>query len=85
MSSPASSLTGAVREILVRNLPDGTALVDDDVPLRELGLSSLRMVRVVVALREELGSELPDDLLRPETFHTVRSLVSALRAGTDLA
>jgi acyl carrier protein len=84
MSSPASSLTDAVREILVRALPDGAALVDDDVPLRELGLSSLRMVRVVVALREKLGSDLPDDLLRPETFHSVRNLVAAIRSGTDL-
>ncbi|HEX7307004.1 phosphopantetheine-binding protein [Lentzea sp.] len=81
MSSPASSLTDAVREILARTLPDGAAPADDDAPLRELGLSSLRMVRVVVALREELGTDLPDELLRPETFHSVRTLVSAVEEG----
>ncbi|MFD9706408.1 phosphopantetheine-binding protein [Lentzea sp. NPDC059081] len=80
MSSPASSLIDAVREILVRTLPGGAAPADD-APLRELGLSSLRMVRVVVALREELGCELPDDLLRPETFHSVRTLVSAVHSA----
>ncbi|SDG59864.1 Acyl carrier protein [Lentzea fradiae] len=83
MSSPTSSLTEAVRGILGRTLPGGAAPADDEVPLRDLGLTSLRMVRVVVALREELGADLPDDLLRPETFHSVRTLVSAVRAATD--
>ena len=56
---------------------DSTAL-DPAADLYELGLTSHASVNVMLALEEEFDVEFPDELLKKETFSTVRSIVTAL-------
>jgi acyl carrier protein len=68
-----------VREILAANsrVADATQ-VAADADLYALGLTSHASVNVMLALEEEFDVEFPDELLKKETFSTVRSIVTAL-------
>jgi acyl carrier protein len=60
----------------------GTALGPDD-DLRALGLTSMAMVRLMLAAEAAFDISIPDEELRPENFRSVRAieaLVSRLAA-----
>jgi acyl carrier protein len=60
------------------------APVPPDVELRALGLDSLALIELLVAIEDELGLEFPDELLTAQTFRTPTTLwaaVDSLRAG----
>ncbi|GAO10189.1 phosphopantetheine-binding protein [Streptomyces lydicamycinicus] len=73
------ALRETVRDLVARQLPDAVGGdLSPDLPLREAGLSSLGMVATLVAIESEFGVSLPDDLITPETFHSLRTLATAL-------
>lgn len=78
------ALSETVRDLVARQLPD-TAGVDltPDLPLRDAGLNSLGTVATLVAIESEFGLSLPDELITPETFHSVRTLAAALASVVD--
>lgn len=49
------------------------------VPLRELGLSSLRMIQLLTELESSFQIRIPDDDVDGENFGDLRSLASYLR------
>jgi len=60
--------------------------LDADTSLLEEGLiDSMDLQRLVAFLEEQFGVSVPDDLLMPENFETIRSigaLVSGLHGGS---
>jgi acyl carrier protein len=60
---------------------NGTFGPDDD--LRQLGLTSMAMVRLMLAAEAAFDISIPDEELRPENFRSIRAieaLVSRLAA-----
>jgi acyl carrier protein len=80
------TLSATVRDLVARQLPGGAGDgLSPDLPLRDAGLDSLRTVATLVAIEDEFGLQLPDELITPETFHSLRTLTAALAsvAGTE--
>ncbi len=50
----------------------------EETNLFDLGMDSLSVVRLVVALEEELGVQIPADELSAELFHRLGSLIDFL-------
>ncbi|MDN0197620.1 phosphopantetheine-binding protein [Streptomyces sp. S.PNR 29] len=59
-------------------LGDRAWSVGGDVDLRSLGLESMRVVQILVEIEKRFGVEVPDEMLVPETFRTIDSIVAAL-------
>jgi acyl carrier protein len=65
------------------------ASVSPAATLEEVGLDSMAISEVLVAIEDELGQQLPDELLEQiddyEQFETVNDVLQALRAPTGTA
>jgi acyl carrier protein len=75
-----STITDAIRVVLnssARLTVDSMTLSDDD-NLYQRGLTSHAVVNVLMGLEDEFDVELPDTLLRRDTFESVNSLRAAL-------
>jgi acyl carrier protein len=74
-----TTVTGAVKRLLITEsrLSVAPAQVADDEPLAGplLSVNSLGFVGVLIALEDELGLTLPDDLFVGRTFTTVADVV----------
>jgi acyl carrier protein len=81
-ASPRERVTAVVRRLLADrsiNKPFGP---DDD--LREVGLTSLDMVNLVLAIESELAVSIPEAEITPNNFRSVAS-IEALVAGLHRA
>jgi acyl carrier protein len=75
-----SSITDTLREVLNdvgRLTTDATTLADDD-NLYQHGLTSHGTVNVLIGIEDAFETELPDSLLRRETFASISALRDAL-------
>ncbi len=71
-TAPETSIRDLIDDLQV--LPVRTADVAATDDLFDLGLTSLSLVTLLVALEEVLGVVLPDDLLQRESFRTIASI-----------
>lgn len=75
-----STVEASVRSVLVahgRLASDATGVgVDDD--LYRAGLTSHASVNLMLALEDEFDIEFPDELLRKETFASIRAIMRAV-------
>jgi acyl carrier protein len=72
---------GRYVEMILENLPehpDSTALAPD-TNLAAVGLDSIRLIRLVIALEAEYDIAFSDDRMTPDTFATPTTLWDALR------
>ncbi|MCP2351253.1 acyl carrier protein [Nonomuraea roseoviolacea] len=69
-----------LRELLARRsvLPGVIESVDAGADLWELGMESLAMVGVMVAVEDEFGVEFPDELLTRDTFRSLAVITDAV-------
>jgi acyl carrier protein len=75
-----STIIDGIREVLndtARLAVDSTALADDD-NLYQQGLTSHAVVNVLMGIEDKFDVELPDAMLRRDTFESVSSLRAAL-------
>ncbi|WP_424184728.1 phosphopantetheine-binding protein [Actinokineospora sp. G85] len=66
--------------LVERTLPDAGPVSDPDAELDALGLTSLKLVELLVALESEFGVSLPEELVAPETFRTPATIAEAVSA-----
>jgi acyl carrier protein len=74
------SVTEVVRRMLIERSIDGTVTADAD--LREVGLTSLDMVDLVLSVECEFDLQIPEAQITPANFRsiaTIDALVSTLR------
>lgn len=72
-------------ELLRLHVPGlgGDVHIRRDAELLDLGLDSLRTMRLLVAIEEAFGVSFPDELLVKRTFQTAESLWNALVSSAD--
>ncbi|HEY4403658.1 MAG TPA: phosphopantetheine-binding protein [Xanthobacteraceae bacterium] len=76
----AGGVTEVVRRMLIERSIDGTVTADAD--LREIGLTSLDMVDLVLSVECEFDLQIPEAQITPANFRSISAidaLVSALR------
>ena len=79
--SPRECVAALVRRILAARAIDRPFSADDD--LREVGMTSLDMVNLVLAVESEIAISIPERDITPANFRsvsTIEALVTALRA-----
>lgn len=77
----APSVTNVVRRMLAARSIDRVVTADAD--LRDIGLTSLDMVDLVLSVEAELGLQIPEAHITPGNFRsiaTIDALVAALSA-----
>ncbi|OFZ53038.1 MAG: hypothetical protein A3D92_19850 [Bacteroidetes bacterium RIFCSPHIGHO2_02_FULL_44_7] len=50
--------------------------LDADTPLQDLGVDSFSLVEIVLFIERRYGQLIPDHLMVPDTFRTVRKLAT---------
>lgn len=66
-----ASVARVLEGVLKREVRPG---VDAEVPLRELGLASLRMIQLIGDLESSFGIRVEDEDVEPENFDTLAAL-----------
>ena len=78
--SPRESVVQVVRRILVERSIDCSVSADDD--LREIGLTSLDMVDLVLSVESRFDLKIPEAAITPANFRSIAAidaLVTSLR------
>jgi acyl carrier protein len=78
--SPRERITAAVRRLLADRAITRTFTAQEE--LREVGLTSLDMVNLVLAVEAELGIAIPEAEITPANFRSVAT-IEALVAGLE--
>lgn len=79
--SSSGGVTDVVRRMLVERSIDGTVTAEAD--LREIGLTSLDMVDLVLSVECEFDLQIPEAQITPANFRSISAidaLVTALRS-----
>jgi len=63
-----------VKELIAVNFLSGNEAFGDSDTLRNLGLTSLQFVELIILLENEFGFEIPDDDIIPGRFSSVRNI-----------
>jgi acyl carrier protein len=79
-AASTGGVTEVVRRMLVERSIEGTVTADAD--LREIGLTSLDMVDLVLSVESEFDLQIPEAQITPANFRSIAAidaLVNALR------
>src|SRR3974390_851143 len=79
-AAPGGGVIAVVRRMLIERSLDAAVTADAD--LREIGLTSLAMVDLVLSVESELDLQIPEAQITPANFRSIAAidaLVSALR------
>jgi acyl carrier protein len=74
--TPRERLLSLVRQILGAGAANRPLPID--ARLSELGISSIKMVGLMLAIEAEFNLTLPQDQITPENFHSVASMEAML-------
>lgn len=75
-ASPRERLIGLVRQVLGPSA--GCRPLSIDARLSELGLSSIKMVGLMLAIEAEFDLTIPQEEITPESFHSIVSIETML-------
>ena len=74
-----SEVEREVLEVLRAFVVDGqTARIDPERPLAELGLDSMASIDLLMEIEQELGVQVPDELMTADTFATGNHLLAVI-------
>ena len=71
-SSPRERIVGLVERILERN--PGNAPLDLQARLNELGMSSMKMINLMLAIEVEFDVTIPQSDINPDNFDSIASV-----------
>jgi acyl carrier protein len=71
-SSPHERIVGLVERILERK--GGNAPLDPGARLNELGMSSMKMINLMLAIEVEFDVTIPQSDITPDNFDTIASV-----------
>jgi acyl carrier protein len=73
-----AALTAPIQDLVIKALPAPGMLgkMDPDADLHAAGLTSMAMVRLMLAVEAAFDVSIPDAELSPENFRTIRALES---------
>jgi acyl carrier protein len=74
--TPRERLLSLVRQILGAGA--GSRPLPIDARLSELGISSIKMVGLMLAIEAEFNLTIPQDQITPENFHSIASMETML-------
>ena len=74
--TPRERLLSLVRQIL--GAAAGSRPLPIDARLSDLGISSIKMVGLMLAIEAEFNLALPQDQITPENFHSIASMEAML-------
>ena len=72
-------ITEALQQFLIANILDEGSDVSTDVELKNLGVDSFSIVEIVLFIERRFGILIPDHLMVPETFKTIRSIADTVQ------
>nr|WP_042178759.1 phosphopantetheine-binding protein [Kibdelosporangium sp. MJ126-NF4]CEL13401.1 hypothetical protein [Kibdelosporangium sp. MJ126-NF4]CTQ99090.1 hypothetical protein [Kibdelosporangium sp. MJ126-NF4] len=70
-----------VIELVGRHLPGHAGTLSSDSDLAELGMRSMTIVALLVAVEARLGARFPTDAIGQDTFRTPATIAAALRSA----
>lgn len=73
-----AQITKLVIDLSMTSMITNAALTH--TPLRDLGIDSLQMTTLILALESQLGIEFPENTLLPENFETIHSIVCTINS-----
>lgn len=75
-----------VRRAIARsgNLDADASSIGLGESLYDLGLKSFSCVQLLFTLEEDFGIEIPDELMKRETFQSINSIIAALQDFTPV-
>jgi acyl carrier protein len=82
--APAPAANPAIRDRLLRlvgqilNKPDTAASLPAEARLNELGMSSIKMVNLMLAVETEFDLTIPQNDITPENFRSVATVEALL-------
>jgi acyl carrier protein len=85
---PSKGVTERLAALVKQVLGDGAAIPDPlplDAQLSDLGISSLKMVNLMLAVEMEFDITIPQNDITPENFHslaTIEALISRTTGGS---
>lgn len=70
----------AIREILADPgiLGDAAESMASDADLRLAGINSMQVLQILTAIEDRFAIEVPDEVVRPETFSSIQALATAI-------
>lgn len=68
----------ALKNFLLENIMEPGTDLQPDSSLRNLGVDSFSMVELVLFIERRFGLVIPDHLMIPETFESLRSLAKTV-------
>ncbi len=82
LRTPRERLLALVRQIL--GAPAASRPLPIDVRLSELGISSIKMVSLMLAIEAEFNLTIPQQAITPENFQSIASMEAMLESITRL-
>ncbi len=76
-------IAAIARQMLIKRGNAKTPAPDDN--LRQMGLTSLDMVNLMLAIEAEFGIEIPQSAMTPENFETVGNIEALVSATAQAA
>jgi len=75
--SPADRIARVVNVLLTQRCASRTVLPDED--LREVGLTSLDMVNLVLGIEAEFDLRIPESEIHPANFRSISAIAAVVR------
>lgn len=75
--TPRERVLGLVRQLL--DQPTASRPLPIDARLRDLGLSSIKMVNLMLAIEVEFGIAIPQSEITPQNFESIASIETLVK------
>jgi len=83
MSSSQSEICQLLGKYLLENVLAENVKFTNSMPFTELGIDSVTVIELIIHLDDELGIDVPVDLLLPENLHSIDAIAECAMEFTS--